>query len=356
MNFGVLGYSSLQGLQLLEQRVLAMQPQIVLIGFGMNDSSISGYRDKDMTGEAQGLHLGTRVVDLATSSEVYKLLDYFALSLRFKPAPISDYIKDEVKDESDTNGAGRSNQVNAVNYDELEEWTRVSPRDYEGNLREMIRLARSRDASAILLDNELWGGSPYRAVLQRLSTELDVPLVDSFSLIDSAREQTERALETTLHLARAAEPGGAHVDGRVPVVFRVYRGSWPVPKMLSIVGVDPQLGALKPNTVAMRDDGREGDERAGDGVWSYTASLRTGTRLAYVYTNSGQSDTWEGLDVPHIRTVVVPGSEGAEHPAYLPVETFGQIYMQADDWHTNAAGYDVIARTAAEIILRLRPH
>src|SRR5581483_5578352 len=101
-------------------------------------------------------------------------------------------------------------QVNAVNYDELEEWTRVSPRDYEANLREIIRLARSRGASVILLDNELWGGSPYRAVLQRLSTDLDVPLVDSFSLIDAAKERTERDLETTLRLARAAAVGGAH--------------------------------------------------------------------------------------------------------------------------------------------------
>src|SRR5580765_286284 len=36
MNFGVLGYTSFQGLQLLKTRVLALHPDIVVVGFGMN--------------------------------------------------------------------------------------------------------------------------------------------------------------------------------------------------------------------------------------------------------------------------------------------------------------------------------
>src|SRR6185295_3684725 len=48
INFGVLGYSSFQGLQLLKSRVLELEPDILAIGFGMNDSEVAGYRDKDM--------------------------------------------------------------------------------------------------------------------------------------------------------------------------------------------------------------------------------------------------------------------------------------------------------------------
>ena len=48
MNFGVLGYSSFQGLQLLKTRVLDLQPDVVVIGFGMNDSDVAGYRDRDV--------------------------------------------------------------------------------------------------------------------------------------------------------------------------------------------------------------------------------------------------------------------------------------------------------------------
>jgi lysophospholipase L1-like esterase len=51
-NFGVLGYSSFQGLQLLKTRVLDFRPSIVVIGFGMNDSEVAGYRDKDIVRKA----------------------------------------------------------------------------------------------------------------------------------------------------------------------------------------------------------------------------------------------------------------------------------------------------------------
>ena len=35
---------------------------------------------------------------------------------------------------------------------------------------------------------------------------------------------------------------------------------------------------------------------------------------------------------------------------YLPVETFGRVYMQADDWHTDATGYELIAAAVATAI------
>src|SRR5256885_7626036 len=46
LNVGVLGYSSFQGLQLMNARVLDLHPDIVAIGFGMNDSEVAGYRDR----------------------------------------------------------------------------------------------------------------------------------------------------------------------------------------------------------------------------------------------------------------------------------------------------------------------
>ena len=126
------------------------------------------------------------------------------------------------------------------------------------------------------------------------------------------------------------------------MVFRVYQGSVTVPKALSIVGADAQLGALVPNTIAMHDDGTGGDQKAGDGVWTYTAALTPLKSVSYVYTNSGTAGQWEGLDVPHIRRAEVPPATDGR-PVYLPIETFGRVYMQGDDWHTDAVGYDAIA-------------
>lgn len=341
-NFGVLGYSSFQGLQLLKSRVLDFHPDIVVIGFGMNDSEVAGYRDKDIVGGAVRPSLMSRAKESATDAaqhlEGYKFLKYEALVLRFHPKPISEYLKVQ----TGVIGSG------AVDYDSIEPWTRVSPHDYERNVREMIRLARERGASVVLVDNELWEGSPYRAVLRKIADEEVAPLVDSLAIVNAARTDIEQTLETRLNLAGRDDRLPPPTAGRTMVVFRVYRGAVEVPKALSIVGADTELGALVPNTIAMHDDGTGGDQKAGDGVWTYAAALPASKTVLYVYTNSGAPGQWEGLDVPHIRRVDVPSTN--DHPFYLPIETFGRVYMQGDDWHTDAVGYDAIAHAVARAI------
>ena len=354
LNFGVLGYSSFQGRRLFERRVLELSPDVVAIGFGMNDSEVAGYRDRDMVA-AGAPALGARIREQAADLEFYKLLKYFALTLRFHPKSMGDFLREHAQDR----GSGR------VDYSTIEPWTRVSPTDYEANIREMIRLARARGAAVVLLDNELWEESPYRTLLKSIAAAAHVPLVDSLRIVYDARAAMERDVERELGLAAAGvvesageaspapDSGAATTAAATRVIFRVSRGRYPVARAMSIVGTDSQLGDLSPNTVMMHDDGTAGDERAGDGVWSLTAAFAPGTRLSYVYTNSGAAGRWQGLDVPHLRSLVVPASrDGA--PVYLPIETFGRVYMQADDWHTDAAGYELIARAVADAIARLR--
>lgn len=343
LNFGVLGYSSFQGLQLLKSRVMRLHPDLVTIGFGMNDSGVSGYRDKDVVSSTPPSLL-TRAAEMGRDLETYKLLHYIAQRLTFRPKTIGDYLKEEA-----------AKVDGEVDYASMEPWTRVSPKDYEQNIREMIRLAADQRAQVVLLDNELWDRSPYRPVLRKISADTHVPLVDSLQIISDARKAAERDVEARWHLAPSdasvPDPSRAANGSMTTAIFRVYRGASTVPGAISIVGNGQQLGNFVPNTVLMRDDGMDGDERAGDGVWSLRTSLPTGTRFVYVYTNSGARGQWEGLDVPHMRELVVPASKNGE-PVYLPVETFGRIYMQADNWHTDATGYDLIARAVADAVGR----
>jgi len=319
----------------------------------MNDSSVAGYRDKDMVvTDPAAPSLVSRVrsagKDAVQSLESYKLLRYGAQLLTFRPRSVGEFIAQQVE----------TKKSGTADYESLEPWTRVSPRDYESNIREMIRLAGSVGAKAVLVDNELWDGSPYRPVLRRISSELQVPLVDSLSLIAAARERMTRELESQLNvspgLQQAVLPEARAAHGRTTVVFRVYRGTTPVPRALSIVGVEPQLGGNVPNAVQLYDDGTHGDERAGDGVWSLAVGLPSGKPVFYVYTNSGARGRWEGLDLPHIRRVDVPDGDAAGAAVYLPIETFGRVYMQGDDWHTDKVGYDLIGRAVAHEIAALR--
>jgi hypothetical protein len=101
----------------------------------------------------------------------------------------------------------------------------------------------------------------------------------------------------------------------------------------------------------MYDDGTHGDQRAGDGVWSLAATAQPGTPVFYVYTNSGTPGVWNGLDVPEIRAFTVPANAG--RTVYRPIDTFGRVYVQADSWHPDAAGYDLIAHAVLARVMDL---
>src|SRR5437762_14253919 len=82
-----------------------------------------------------------------------------------------------------------------VVYSAIEPWTRVSPPDYEANIREMIRLSRARGAAVVLLDNELWEESPYRALLKSIAADTHAPLVDTLRIVAEPRTAIERGTE-----------------------------------------------------------------------------------------------------------------------------------------------------------------
>ena len=155
------------------------------------------------------------------------------------------------------------------------------------------------------------------------------------------------ALERELGLA----PASNHVvptagDDGVEVVFRVRVRDRDASHGVYIVGADAQLGNLVPNRVALFDDRTHGDQRAGDGVWSYTARLPAGATAFYVYTVSGEDGVWSGLDVPYVRRLDVDAGLGGQ--VHGPIDTWGRIYMQADGWHTNALGYRLLADRVAD--------
>ena len=286
---------------------------------------------------------GTAVIGRVLKQiELYKLLRYISLRLKYKPKPIDwhfKWIADHARWTEDVK-----------NEDKREPWIQESLKDYERYHLEMIDLANSRGAEVMLLYNELSRGGPYLRVLQEISKAKGVPLVDSSVLIAEARSKMEEELEAKLNL-RPPRAALAPTKVEIEVVFRVYMGKYPVPKSVYIVGDHPKLGNLVPNKVLMYDDGTHGDQRAGDTVWSYSATFAPGTRLFYIYINSGQEGKWEGLDVPEIREFTVEPANGRRQ-VYRPIESFGKMYMQADPWHTDATGYELIARALLEKLKR----
>jgi lysophospholipase L1-like esterase len=346
LNLGVMSYSSYQGLKLLKNKVVDLDPDLLIIGFAMNDSSVPGYRDKDYPKEH--LTVKKRFERVLEKVESYKLALYLKKIINHKTWTIGDYMQKvaTVAGTPDEAWIGREG-LESADYEKLEPYTRVSPKDYEKNFIEMTRLARNLGADTILLYTQLWD-TPHRNILKKVSKAEGVSLVDSKTLIDKARTRIEDELEEKLDL-RPSTAQQAPGDGNIEAIFRVYSGVYYVPKSLYIAGVHPLLGDGVPNKIAMYDDGTHGDQRLGDNVWSYAATFSPGIKLLYVYTNSGTEGKWEGLDVPEIRrfTVTTPRNDNQLH---RPIETFGKIYMQADGWHTNAEGYKLIAQALLSIL------
>ena len=361
LNFGVLGYSSFQGLELLKQKAPVLKPDVVILGFGMNDAkpkdSGHGFNDKEMAAYQKTPTLGDRVGRLLRKSETVNLLAYLARRATYEPKPLDHYLKEEKDDDQDDDGEDEPYPpppaaVPAAEgkvkdpYDWLR-WSRVPPTDYEQNIREMVRLARSGGAAVILLYNELWVDGPYQKRLEKIAASEGVPLVNSSVLVAEARRKMHQELERKLDLVPAE--GGPVREKGVEVVFRVSMSGRPVPRGVFITGPHTELGDCVPNKVALYDDGTHGDQKAGDGVWSRTAIFRAGVNVHYVYTNSGTEGQWQGLDVPHIREIEVEARHRGKR-VYLPIETFGKVSMQADGWHPNAEGYDLIAQAVCGVL------
>jgi alpha-amylase/alpha-mannosidase (GH57 family) len=118
---------------------------------------------------------------------------------------------------------------------------------------------------------------------------------------------------------------GAMAKGDMPereVLFMCDASRERVTSTVFIAGDLPVLGAWKPNVVAMRDDGKGGDERAGDGVWTFRVMLSAGIRVAYKYTNSGTPGQWMPGDefAQRNRTAAIDEST---NPCIIR-DTFGQ--------------------------------
>jgi lysophospholipase L1-like esterase len=124
INAGVPGYSSYQGLVLLREELLALQPDLILVRFGLNDYLYAeSVPDKIMP---------------ITHPALLRLEEIIGHSrfCRLRKRAIEKTI------------SKRSENVEKLDR-------RVSLEDFDANLTEMVRLARSANADVIILNNPL---------------------------------------------------------------------------------------------------------------------------------------------------------------------------------------------------------
>lgn len=159
INAGVYGYSSYQGLRRFKES-LAFHPDIVLISFGANDAHRTLMSDADFASQKiRTSHWDKTLMKARLGQMFLAVLDKFS-------------------------GANKTILI-----------PRVSVEDYKDNLREIIRISRTRNIKVVLLTRPFTGPSPFpfwwknfagdynKATLQ-IGVEEDVTVIDIYSYFE----------------------------------------------------------------------------------------------------------------------------------------------------------------------------
>jgi lysophospholipase L1-like esterase len=313
INVGVPAYSSRQELELLRQQALGWQPNLVIFAFGPNDRFWGRPMTDDQVIRFGQSPFGGAWAHIRTGTEQlysYRLLRRLATaaSQRLFGAPVV--------------------QTNAP---------RVSREEMQANILSADALSRAQSTVLLLVNTDFYHTDAVEMARQAAART-------GHSLLDMPQLFAERVGQRTAALA--AQYGLMSPERRRgTALFRVRRTS---PGGAVRLAVRPYL-EHDWSDVPMHDDGRAGDERAGDGIWSCLVPAGPGAKLSYVYWAMA-GDAWArefGETLPGAATrlrVVATDAPG-------DIDTFGEYYLQSDAAHPDEEGYRLIADTLLPAIL-----
>lgn len=339
LNFGAIGAGAETGVRLLP-RVLALQPDLVVVAYAQNDESEArDPRPKPVRPIGALPKANAGWASLLRESELYKLFQWWQ-------TPRDDRIAATLHREltrprlPPSNSPGRP----CINPN-------ATSSRYAAALQRIVQEVENAGVPVVLLYNSVpeFFSHCTLAVLQAVGAARGLPLIDSSTVLEDLGNEllAERARR------RGLAPAGVAPDRRVKrgidAVFRVDMSSAPPGSPPSIMGNAPQLGAFTPNAVPLFDDGTHGDEVAGDGVWSRQVHFDQPQIVTYAFTNGSAAGQWTGLENYRLRSWALRDGD-VKHTVLLPVEEFGVHVLRSDSSHPDAAGDRAIAEALASTV------
>lgn len=322
INAGVPGWSWVQGRTFLELEGLGLRPDVVVIGHGTNDQFYAAkVTDLERIGSARSTlgRLRAQLAALLGRTAVWRA----AVQLAGQQGP--------------RESPGCHAQIAATGS-----CHRVAIGEIADQVRAVDALARSRGVDLVVINVD-FTETPAVAGVRAGIEATGLPFLDlaaEFSALRRAAED-ERAAHLHLQPARTRVVG----DPSAPrsIVLRVLGDR---PGVYSAVGEQPY--GKYTFDLTLNDDGIDGDEVAGDSVWSGTLAVPVNvSRIELKFHRDG---------VPELVSVPpLPSNFGSrvlpiDGPAVAPIFLFGKPYLMAEQTHPNAEGTAVIAdRVAATI-------
>jgi lysophospholipase L1-like esterase len=318
-NFGVPSFTSEQGQRQYFQQLATFMPNIILIGYGFNDSQLVEVADRHALDEQNAQRQNNRISRLLQASRLIKIVRLGMNQLPFLP-------------HSSTR--------------------RVSLEEYRQNLTTILMNQLKRGGGTILLNMEFANNFSH-GILPVIASDFKVPYIN-FPLIFNRELQDRsatrvRALGLNPVLESASKPG--------KTILRVL-----VEKKCSDLEILVRYQATESfNGNKMverlcRDDGIFPDEKANDCVFSTEIESDTSLPIHYLFfsreagVDAAEFPAFSEIQNPlrlwHTR--VMMRQEEREDAESLSV--FGQRPLMSEKIHPHGEGYRIIAETLFPVI------
>jgi len=307
LNLGVIGYTSRQGLELIRQRVLHYEPDLVVFAFGTNDRFWRSPRSDDelirATQDAWGC-LGLRLDAGLDDVLSYRLLKGGASVIRqaldhTRPAPAAQ--------------------------------PRESLEGMRDNIVSAYSLLHEKGAALLVLNNDFFvtdARQAFGAAVERTGAAH----VDLERVFSEQRSERTRQIEQRHHLSPAQRRPGMML---LRVLAPAARG----------VGIEWSPFAGPPSNGRLRDDGLDGDQLARDGIWSGFIPGNPGDRINYI--------AWEETDAGRVKEFQPGRSQPIPLSGVGEIDTFGEFYLHSDGAHPDEEGHRIIAETLLPYVLSM---
>jgi lysophospholipase L1-like esterase len=328
INAGVPGWSWAQGVRYLVTEGLALEPDVVVMAHGTNDQFYPvTTTDLEHLGPPPGSfgQLIAPLVGFVQRTSTARLFANHAPAGTSEPSP-------GCRQQSAAPGGCR----------------RVSLPQIEALVREARAATQAAGADLVVLNVDFMATRAVQGVRPAVEAE-GIPFLDMVARVDALRAQDERARTERLGLAPAGplddEP---REDGSRRLVLRVT--GVPPGGAVGVAGEAEFFGSFRFD-VPMHDDGADGDEVAGDGV--YSATVLVPAKVASVGYRFHRDGEPEFKPLPPLPSTQGVRSERMTGPRLAPVAEYGQLFLMAERTHPNRAGHRLIADALVDVIAGL---
>jgi lysophospholipase L1-like esterase len=334
INAGVPGWTWLQGVRFLEREGLALEPDLVIMSHGVNDQLM-----RALVTDAERL----TQADEPLVRSIAKLRSLVA------DTNISYLIEQQI----DTRPPPEEPSPSCERQIGDRRWCkRVGLEEIEAAVARAGQLTESNGIDLLVLNLDFMKTAAADAA-RKGADAAGIRFVDHVHQMNFLREAVEQQRSDELGLVPTGDWPLPKLEGTISrvrqVIFRVQTpdatGSY------STRGrADYSVEAFEFD-VPLNDEGADGDEKLGDGVFSGTLKLPDAVgSLAFMYYREADP---EFRSLPPLESTFGERSLRVAYSLTTPVHRFAERFKMAEQTHPNREGYAVIAKTVAFEISKL---